>query len=406
MPSVALVWDSALAAYELSPEHPLKPVRLVLAVELMRAYGLLEERAASRPSSEDPRIAAPAAERAELIRPRPATDDELLLVHTAEYVDAVKRASADPAGFVPSHGMGTGDNPVFEGMHEVSSLIVGGGIEGIAAVLDGRCERTFNIAGGLHHAQRDRASGFCVYNDPAVAIAWALREHPDVRVAYVDIDAHHGDGVQNAFEDTDRVLTLSVHESGQYLFPGTGFVSDIGTGAGEGLAMNVPLPPLAGDGCYRDVLERVIAPALRAYRPDILVAQCGCDNHHDDPLTHLALTLPGYRALTHDLFALADEVCDGRVAACGGGGYGVYRTVPRAWTCVLAELLGERLSEELPEAWRALDAEASGAAAPELLTADDEFELSESREAKVTAETDAVIERLLKTHPLLQKTRV
>jgi len=319
----------------------------------------------------------------------------------------VKRASADPRAFVPSHGLGTADNPVFEGMHEVSALIVGGGIEGIAAVLDGRCRRTFNIAGGLHHAQRDRASGFCVYNDPAVAIAWALRENPDARVAYVDVDAHHGDGVQNAFYDTDRVLTLSVHESGQYLFPDTGFVSDIGAGAGEGFAVNVPMPPLAGDGCYHEVLERVIAPALRAYRPDILVAQCGCDNHHEDPLTHLALTLPGYRTLVHDLFALADEVCDGRIAACGGGGYGVYRTVPRAWTCVLAELLGEMLPEELPEAWRAQDSAASGAEAPRLLTADDEFELSEPREAKVTAETDGGIAGLLETHPLLKSaTRV
>lgn len=415
MPAAAIVWNPALAAYELSPSHPLKPVRVVLAVALMRAYGLLAEDGASGSFGlGGPGAALATATRAEVLTPRPATDAELRLIHYPDYIAAVKRASADAAGFIPEHGLGTADDPVFRRMHEASALIAGGAIVGLDAVLDGRVERSFNIAGGLHHAQADRASGFCVYNDPAIAIAHALRERPGLRVAYLDIDAHHGDGVEAAFYDTDRVLTLSVHESGDYLFPGTGFTTDIGVDAGHGFALDVPLPPLANDACYALVLDSVIGPALRAYRPDVVVAQCGADAHHDDPLTHLGLTLPGYRALTSGIFALAEEVADGRIAACGGGGYGAYRVVPRAWTLVMAELLGVELEERLPESWReqahaaesrdpgesALGRPAPHAEMPHGLT-EDAFELSPPRAAKVLAETEAVVQRLRRSHPLL-----
>ncbi len=194
--------------------------------------------------------------------------------------------------------------------------------------------RAFNLAGGLHHAHRDRAAGFCVYNDLAVAIASVTAEHPGLRVAYVDLDAHHGDGVQEAFYERADVLTVSVHESGAYLYPGTGRAVETGSGPGLGFAVNVPLPPDAGDACYALALTGVVAPALRAFSPDVIVAQLGADSHRDDPLTHLDTTVAGQYSNTLAVVALADELCAGRIVATGGGGYDTFSAVPRAWACV------------------------------------------------------------------------
>jgi acetoin utilization protein AcuC len=243
------VYAPTLATYDLGPEHPLRPERFTLAVELMEAYGLLAP------------PAAPGEHTLDVVEPDPATDEDLELVHDAAYIATVREASDSPRTFFPPRaGLGTMDTPAFPGIHEASALVAGSTMRAIDEVLDGEHRAALSVAGGLHHAHRDRASGFCVYNDAAVAIAHALRRDPDLRVAYIDIDAHHGDGVQEMFYEDPRVLTISVHETGYALFPGTGFTSEHGQGEGEGYAANLPLPPLATDACYRLAYEEAVVP--------------------------------------------------------------------------------------------------------------------------------------------------
>ncbi|MDP2183092.1 MAG: acetoin utilization protein AcuC [Actinomycetota bacterium] len=391
--NVVLPYDPALEAYDLGPHHPLRPERFSLAVSLMRAYGLLAEDGATATTADA------STPRAGVFAPRPATREQLELVHSPAYIDAVIEASAHPTTFRPRHGLGPGDTPAASGIHEAAALVCGATIAALTAVLDGSATRAFSVAGGLHHAHRDHAAGFCVYNDPAVAIAVARRVSPDLRVMYVDIDAHHGDGVQEAFYDDPSVLTLSVHESGRYLFPGTGYVRETGADAGAGFALNVPLPPYSDAACYRLVFERAIAPAARNFQPDVIVAQCGADTHVSDPLTHLALDLPGYRDLVRNIIGLADELCSCRICCTGGGGYSTFDAVPRAWTLVLAELLGIDLAEELPAAWREKCARLSGERAPETLTGERGATRSE---AEAFSLTGRVLEQLERLSPLLR----
>jgi len=333
MQRAVLVWDPGLAAYDLGDAHPLNPLRLTLSVELMEAFGMLTAET--------------------LISPRPATENQLLLVHSSGYIEAVRHAGDWGSDFRPVMGLGTDDNPVYPGMHEIAALTCGATIRGIDEVLSGQCLRTFSIAGGMHHAHKGRAAGFSIYNDAAVGIAAARAAKPDLRVLYIDIDAHHGDGVQEAFGGSADVMTISVHESGLYAFPGTGFPSEIGYGAGTGFSANVPLPAYATDECFALAFDEVITPLARAFAPDLIVAQLGVDAHHSDPQTELGLTLPGYRSLVRGIIGLADELCEGRLAALGGGGYHIVDVVPRAWTWVMAELGGTNLSDDVPEAWRA-----------------------------------------------------
>jgi acetoin utilization protein AcuC len=239
-------------------------------------------------------------------------------------------------------------------------------------VLSGARRRTFGIAGGLHHAHHARAAGFCVINDIAIAIARALEERPGLRVLYLDIDAHHGDGVQEAFYADPRVLTISIHQSGTTLFPGTGVPDEVGEGDGRGFAVNVPLSPGATDDCWRLAFDELVVPLAGTFRPDILVTQNGCDAHHDDPLTRLGMTLDGFRDMQFGIAALADELCDGRIVACGGGGYEYRTVVPRAWTIVLATLAEVELDEKLPDGWT----DVTGA--PEYLTEQDRVRISET----------------------------
>ncbi|MEN6429391.1 MAG: acetoin utilization protein AcuC [Coriobacteriales bacterium] len=326
---VTLVYSDSLAAYDLGPDHPFRPERFTRAVEMMHKRDLI----------------GPNGMR--VVMPTPATDEDLLRVHDADYIKVVKDLSASPRTLWPRHGIGPGDTPAFAGMHDASALVAGAAITAMREVLDGRAERALNIAGGLHHAHRDRAAGFCVYNDPAVGIAWALDRDPGLRVAYVDIDAHHGDGVQEAFWNEPRVLTVSMHESGRYLFPGTGFETETGGPDAPGSALNVPMPPYAGDSEYARAFAERVKPAVRAFAPDLLVTQNGADAHRADPLTTLGLTLRGYSALVESLVELSTEVTQGRMVAHGGGGYAWEDTVPRAWTALAYSLLGRPVPADL-----------------------------------------------------------
>jgi acetoin utilization protein AcuC len=271
-------------------------------------------------------------------------------------VDAVRGAPADP--YFRGFGLNTPDNPVFPGMHEAAALVTGGSVRAAEAVWSGEALRAVNIAGGLHHAMRGYASGFCVYNDPAIAIA-RLLELGAERIAYVDVDVHHGDGVQAAFWDDPRVLTVSLHESPLSLFPGTGFPGEVGGPGAEGTAVNVPLPPGTGDAGWLRAFHAIVPGVVRAFAPQLLVTQCGCDSHLRDPLANLTLSVDGQRASYLALRALADELCGGRWIAVGGGGYGLVEVVPRAWTHLLAAATGAALAPQVatPNAWRALAAQ-------------------------------------------------
>lgn len=330
---VALIWGGPIH-YDFGPTHPLQPVRVELAVELMRAYGLLD-----RPN-------------VRLIAPRQATDEELQLIHAADYIAAVRQAEAsgDRSACVPEYGLGPGDDPVFPEMHEASAEVAGGSIEAADFVMQGPDHHAFSIAGGLHHAMRGRASGFCIYNDASIAIEHIRRKH-GARVLYLDTDAHHGDGVQAAFYDAADVLTVSFHESGRFLFPGTGFVQESGRGDGAGYSVNVPLPPGAADGSYTMAFDELVPALARAFKPDVIVNQNGADAYQDDPLAHLRVTTGFYRHVAQTVHTLAHDLCQGRWLALGGGGYDLFSAVPRAWTLVFAEMTGVELPNELPQAW-------------------------------------------------------
>ncbi len=323
---VELVYAPEMAGYRFSEGHPMQPERFTRAVELAAQWGLVDK--------------------THLAPPYPATEADLLLVHTPEYVAHVKAVSEDPDSADLSHGIGPGDTPAASGLHDAALLGVGGTIEALEAVLDGRAARSFNPAGGMHHAHRDRASGFCIYNDAAIAIERAIRARPGLRVAYIDIDAHHGDGVEEIFYERGDVLTASIHESGYYLFPGTGHEDDRGRGAGEGAALNVPLPPGAGDAELMTALDQHVAPAVAAFAPDVIVAQLGADSHAGDPLSHLAVSSAGFVEAVRRIVRLADDVCGGRLACIGGGGYQPYDVVPILWARALAVLLGEPVPAE------------------------------------------------------------
>lgn len=346
---VRLVYSPELVRYDHGPQHPLKPARVLLTRELIAAYGLLD---------------GPAVEE---IPARLASDRELGLVHTATYVEAVKAASRGEPGDWWRFGFGPGDNPIFPEMHEASALVAGASLAAAEAVLTGTAEHAFTPAGGLHHAMPDRASGFCVYDDPALAIAWML-DHGAERVAYVDVDVHHGDGPQAIFWEDPRVLTISLHESGRYLFPGTGFADERGGGPAEGTKVNVPLPPGTGDQGWLRAFREVVPPRVRSWRPDVLVTQLGCDTHHTDPLAHLALSTRSYREAAAVLHDLAHEVAGGRWLATGGGGYQWARVVPRAWTLYFAEMAERPVDDDLPHDWIELAARESGITVPDTLS--------------------------------------
>lgn len=330
----ALIWDPTFVSYRFRPDHPFNPRRLELAVSLIESLGLLDP--------PDFWVEPP----------RRATEDELLLVHSREFVDAVKHYGQEGASHEGARkwGLGTDDNPIFPGMHEATSMVVGGTLRAAELVMEQVADRSFAIAGGLHHAHRDRASGFCLYSDLAVAIAWIRKEY-DARVMYIDYDAHHGDGVQSIFYDDPNVLTLSLHESGRYLFPGTGFVDELGEGEGYGYSLNLPMEPQTEDRSWLGIYEKTVNEVADAFRPDVIVLQNGCDAHVLDPLTHLRCTTRLYEETVRITSEVADRHCEGRLIGTGGGGYAIWRVVPRAWTLVWAALTEQKVPNRIPHQW-------------------------------------------------------
>ena len=322
----AFIYTDGYLDYNYGPTHPLRIPRLKLTYELIRGYGLLD-----LPS-------------VRFIPTAKANEEELALFHSKEYLDALKKANDgcwEEDGYF--YGLGPGDNPIFRGLYSWSLLTTGATLQAVDFVANGEGEVAFNIAGGLHHAMKSRASGFCYINDPVVGIMKLLRTGK--RVAYIDIDAHHGDGVQKAFYQTDQVLTISLHESGYSLFPGTGFEYEIGEGKGDGYSVNIPFLADTDDEVYCWAFEEIVPPLIRGFHPDVVVTQLGVDTFYNDPLTNLHLSIFGFEKVVRRIRELAP-----RWVALGGGGYDV-SNVARAWTLAWAVMNGVELSEELPKSY-------------------------------------------------------
>ena len=322
-----LVFGPRSTDYDFGPDHVLTPRRFGPGIDLLRAVGA------------EPGLA-----------PDPAPDADLRLCHVQEYIEVVRRFSVDPFGPMEA-GIGWGDNPPFADMHEASAAVAGGSMRAMEAILDGRVEHAFHPGGGLHHAMRARASGFCIYNDPALAIARARRD--GLRVMYIDLDVHHGDGVQALFWDDPGVLTFSIHESGRYLFPGTGEVDEVGDGASAGTVVNVPLPPYTSEAAWYPIVESYLPALAAAFGPDLIVSQHGADSHGWDPLAHLHVTTTAHGKAARLIDALAHQFGGGRWLATGGGGYDAYRVVPRTWALTWLAGAHREVPSATPEAWRA-----------------------------------------------------
>lgn len=337
-----LVYSESLTQYDFGYDHPMAPGRVRHTIELARQLGVLEL--------------------LEQVEP-PAIDEALLrTVHDRDYIEAVRKNVPNLA-----YGLGSTDNPIFPRMHDISATVAMATAEAARSVWQGEVLRACNVSGGLHHAMPRATSGFCVYNDIAVAISWLL-ENGAERIAYVDVDVHHGDGVQHIFYQDPRVLTVSLHETPAVLFPGTGFPHETGGPKAQGSAVNVALPAGTGDAGWLRAFHAVVPQAVAAFEPEILVTQHGCDSHRHDPLADLELSVDGQRASYLALADLAEKVCGGRWVSTGGGGYAIAHVVPRAWTHLLSIVAGEPLAPQTPtpRAWQ----EQLGAYAPVAMTDD------------------------------------
>ncbi|AGT33139.1 histone deacetylase [Geobacillus genomosp. 3] len=328
------VYSDEFLQYKFHDDHPFNQLRVKLTYDLLRSAGALDDR--------------------HIVPPRMATDEELGLIHDRAYIEAVKAAGRGELSETAAlnYGLGTEDTPIFPNMHEASALLVGSTLTAVDCVLSGRAEHALNLGGGLHHGFRGKASGFCVYNDSAVAIQY-IREKYGLRVLYVDTDAHHGDGVQWAFYDDPNVCTFSIHETGRYLFPGTGNVNERGHGAGYGYSFNIPVDAFTEDESWIAAYTTALREIADFFRPDVIVTQNGVDAHYYDPLTHLSVTMKTYRAIPKLAHQIAHEYCRGRWIAVGGGGYDIWRVVPRAWAFLWLEMTEQSdISGSLPVEWR------------------------------------------------------
>jgi acetoin utilization protein AcuC len=322
-----LVFGPRSTTYDFGPHHPLTPRRFGPGIDLLRTVGAV------------PGLA-----------PEPADDPELFAVHAAHYIAAVRRLSAEPNGRPEAGFAAYGDDPPFAGMHEAAASVAGGSLQAMEAILRDDVEHAFHPGGGLHHAMPDRASGFCIYNDPALAIAAARRAGK--RVLYVDFDVHHGDGVQAIHYDDPGVMTFSIHESGRTLFPGTGFVGELGDGAAAGSSINLPLEAETGETAWLAGVRGLIPQLAAFFGPDLVVSQHGADSHAWDPLAHLRVTTTAMGEAARLVDAVAHRHAGGRWLATGGGGYDAYRVVPRTWTLTWLAGAHREAPEQTDPAWR------------------------------------------------------
>jgi len=333
---VCLIYTDEYQKYNFGRDHPLRPLRLKLTYSLMEKLRLLEHH------------------RLTIMKPRMATQQEIETIHSPQYVEAIKKLSENPNdnSVIPyRYNLGPGDNPIFKGMYEASAIICGASIITAETVWNNEEFKTaFNPAGGLHHAMRDKASGFCIFNDIGVAIKHLKKLQKDIRIAYLDIDCHHGDGVQWLFYNDPNVLTISYHQDGRYLFPGTGFVNETGEGKGKGFSINFPLIPGTNNKNFINLFRQTTPKILETYAPDILITQLGVDTYFDDPQTQMGFSLSLYRDIAQTMKTCAREYCQNKWVALGGGGY-LITAVPRAWALFLAKMLDVELENKLPDSW-------------------------------------------------------
>ncbi len=333
---VGLIYTENYQKYDFGRDHPFKPLRFKLTYDLMKDLRLLEN------------------DRLELLKPREATRKELERVHSPKYIDIVKDLSNNPEDRTKdpySYGLGPGDNPPFKGMYEAAAMACGGSIVAADKIWNNEDFKVaFNIVGGLHHAGKEKASGFCIFNDIAVAIHHLKTLKEDMKIAYVDIDCHHGDGVQWLFYDDPNVLTISYHQDGRSLFPGTGFINEVGEGKGKDYSINFPLVPGTNNKTFIKLFRKTTPKILQTYKPDILITQLGVDTYFDDPLTEMGFSLSVYKDIAQTLKTSSRDYCQNKWLAMGGGGY-LMTVVPRAWSIFLAKMLDVELSNELPDSW-------------------------------------------------------
>ncbi|MFC3040144.1 acetoin utilization protein AcuC [Virgibacillus xinjiangensis] len=327
------VYSENLLKYHFHREHPFNQKRVLLAKELLEAAGQLDKR--------------------DIIPPRMATDEELTLFHDHYYVETVKKAGmgllSDEEGY--EYGLGTEDTPIFNGMHEASAYLVGASLSAVDCVLEGKASHALNLGGGLHHGFKRKAAGFCIYNDGAIAINY-IRKKYGLKVLYVDTDAHHGDGVQWGFYDDPNVCTFSIHETGRYLFPGTGNVNERGIKEGHGYSFNLPIDAFTEDESFLQVYETALKAIAEYFQPDVIITQNGADAHCYDPLTHLCATMEIYEKIPQAAHQIAHEYCNGRWIALGGGGYDIWRVVPRAWSQIWNVMkTGKPEAGDIPAEW-------------------------------------------------------
>ena len=352
-----LVYSEKFLDYNLGPSHPLRPIRVKLTHDLIQAKGLIDNKSVTT------------------TKPRMATEEDILLFHQPEYIQLVRKYSERGSGVLDM-----GDTPAFKGCFEATSLVVGASLEACDRIMKGEVDHAFNPSGGLHHAHPERASGFCIFNDPAISINHLKKKHGVKKLVYLDIDAHHGDGVMYGFYRDPSVLDIDFHESGRYLFPGTGFPDETGEGEAKGLKLNIPLPPETGDEAYLNAFQRIVPDAIRRFIPEIIFVQCGADGHADDRLANLRLTTKTYERVVSEMHSLSHEVCNGRLLLFGGGGY-TLSNVPRIWAVAFAALAGQKLDDIVPENWLSEFTDLAKEAAPIHLldeeTTDDERTIEE-----------------------------
>lgn len=371
------IYSSEQLDYKFSETHPFNQKRLQLTMDLLKQINALQPE--------------------QIKKARVATDEELLLGHDAAYIDIVKKAGHGELrnGEGEVYGIGTEDTPIFKNMHEASAMFVGGTLTACDYVMQGKTNHALNLGGGLHHGFHGKASGFCIYNDSTVAIKYMQKKY-DARILYIDTDAHHGDGVQWSFYDDPNVCTLSIHETGRYLFPGTGAVTERGNGEGYGTSFNIPLDAFTEDGSFLEVYETAIREVIAHFKPDVILTQNGADAHYFDPLTHLYSTIKTYEVIPKIAHELAHEFCEGRWIAVGGGGYDIWRVVPRAWSMVWLAMTNQQVpTGAIPQEW--LDNWQKEAPVTLIPTWEDPEDLYESipRKEEITEKNQQTLEKAL-----------